>query len=85
MKVFLAIWAMKYILNISDKTYCNHVHFEIHKMLNFPKHLLRGLNIFVPSVTYEADYLLREHKPLRGQESLYVTKRFLRQYNETFI
>ena len=42
MKVFSAIWAMKYLTYLIRRI-ATHVHFEIHKVLNFPKHLFRGL------------------------------------------
>ena len=35
-RIFLAVWAMKYLFNILNKTYCNLRPVEIHKMLNFP-------------------------------------------------
>ena len=57
---------MKYIPNIKFDNYqirptATHIHFEIHKMLNFPKHFFPGTEIFVPIMTYEADYPLRGH------------------------
>ena len=43
MKVFSAIWTMKYLFNISNKTHCNLCLCWNTEDAKFPKHLFRGL------------------------------------------
>ena len=44
--VFTAIWAMKYLFNISNKTFCNLVYVELYTMLNFPSVCTGDWNIY---------------------------------------
>ena len=77
MKVFSAIWALKYLFNISDRRTTTHVHFDIHKMLNFPKHLFRGLKYLCrlwlarPTTPYESINPYGDKKAYTSQSDFY--------------
>ena len=47
---------MKFLFNIQNKTYCNLRLRWNTQDAKFPKHLFPGTEIFVPNMTYEADY-----------------------------
>ena len=84
MKVFSAIWAMKYLFNISNKTYCTLPLCWKTEDAKFPKHLFQGLKYLCRLWLLRPTTLYRGINPygaggtgwVAGQESLYITKGF---------